>query len=151
MLDVWSLSPFGTRQITIMKVVFGNSGRLPLAFLHTRSPKSIAGRLMPHLPFFLASHNLACTFLEKHLHPLPPNPFNIIEMFHRQPGLESLQKIDNRCLPVHGSIAPLFETVLSPDNRPMLLPKNPSHPDFLPLVERTKVGLPHSFGKLVQA
>jgi len=33
MLDVWSLLPFGSRRITTMKVVFGNSGRLPLAVM----------------------------------------------------------------------------------------------------------------------
>jgi len=32
----------------------------------------------------------------------------------------------------------------------MLFPKEPSHPYFLPLVERTIVGLPHPFGKLFQ-
>ena len=32
----------------------------------------------------------------------------------------------------------------------MLLLEKPSHPYFLPLVERTKVGLPHPFGKLLQ-
>jgi len=47
--------PFDTRQITTMNVVFGNSGRLLLAFLLARSPKSVAGRLLPRLPFFLAS------------------------------------------------------------------------------------------------
>jgi len=55
MLDVWSLSPFGTRRLTTMKVVFGNSGRLPLALLPTCSPTSVAGRLLPRLAFFLAS------------------------------------------------------------------------------------------------
>jgi len=46
--------PFDTRQITTMNVVFGNSGRLLLAFLLARSPKSVAGRLLPRLHFFLA-------------------------------------------------------------------------------------------------
>jgi hypothetical protein len=32
----------------------------------------------------------------------------------------------------------------------MLLLEKPSHPYFLPLVEGTKVGLPHLFGKLLQ-
>jgi len=45
--------PFDIRQITTMNVVFGNSGRLLLAVLLARSPKSIAGRLLPHFPFFL--------------------------------------------------------------------------------------------------
>ena len=55
MLDVRSLLPFGTRRITTMKVEYGNSGTLPLAFLPARSPKSVAGRLLPRLPIFLAS------------------------------------------------------------------------------------------------
>jgi len=32
----------------------------------------------------------------------------------------------------------------------MLLLEEPSHPFFLPLVERTIVGLPHLFGTLLQ-
>jgi len=55
MLDVWSLLPFGTRRITTMKVVFGHSRRLPLIFLTGHSPKSVVGRLLPPLPFFLTS------------------------------------------------------------------------------------------------
>jgi len=39
---------------------------------------------------------------------------------------------------------------LSPDNGPMLPLEKPSHPYFLPLVECTKVGLPHPFDKLLQ-
>jgi len=58
MLGVRSLLPFGTRRMTTRKVVFGNSGELPLAFLTVRSPESIAGRLLPHLPFSLASQTL---------------------------------------------------------------------------------------------
>jgi len=38
-----------------MNVVFGNSGRLLLTFLPAPSPKSVAGRWFPRLPFFLAS------------------------------------------------------------------------------------------------
>jgi len=55
MLDVWSLVPFGTQQITTMKVVFGNSETLPLPFFPGCSPKSVASRLLPRLPFFLTS------------------------------------------------------------------------------------------------
>jgi hypothetical protein len=40
--------------------------------------------------------------------------------------------------------------VLSWDNGLMLLLYKPRHPYFLPLVEGTKVGLPHPFGKLLQ-
>jgi len=64
MLDVWSLSPFGTRRITTMKFVFGNSGRLPFAFLPARSAKSVASRLLPHLPFFLASRTSLAHFFK---------------------------------------------------------------------------------------
>ena len=100
--------------------------------------------LLPHLP------NLACIFLQKHLHPLTPNPFSIIDIFQGQPGLESLQQLFNSCLPVLGSFSQLFRTVLSLDNGPMLPLKKPCHPFFLPLVEHTKVKLPHPFGKLLQ-
>jgi len=54
-LDVWSLLPFGTRWITTTKVVFGHSGWLYLGFWPAGFPKSVAGRLLPRLPFFLAS------------------------------------------------------------------------------------------------
>jgi len=37
-----------------MRVVFGNSGRLPLAFLPAHYAKSVACRLLPCYPFFLA-------------------------------------------------------------------------------------------------
>ena len=63
MLDVWSLLSFGTRRITTMTVVFGNSGRLPLGCVPAGSPKSVAGRLLPHLPLFQASRtSLALLF-----------------------------------------------------------------------------------------
>ena len=100
--------------------------------------------LLPRLPI------LACTFLQTHFNPLLPNPLRIIKMVYRQPCLETLQKICSGRLLVHGSISHLFRTVLSPDNGPMLLLQKPSHPYFLPVVEGTKVGLPHHFGKLLQ-
>jgi len=62
MLDVGLLLPFGTRRITTMKVVFGNSGTLPPTFLLACSPNSVAGRLLPRLPFFLASRTLLAHF-----------------------------------------------------------------------------------------
>jgi len=100
--------------------------------------------LLPRLP------NLTCTFLQKHLHPLSPNPFGIIKIFQWQTVLKSLQKICNRHLPVQGAISQLFQMVLSQDNGPMHLLQKPSHPSFLPLVEGTNVGLPHPLGKLLQ-
>jgi len=100
--------------------------------------------LLPRLP------NLTWTVLLKHVNPLSPNPFSIIEVFQWQPLLESLQKICNRNLPIQGSIALLFQTVLSRDNGQMLLLETPSHPYFLPLVEWCKVGLPHPLRKLLK-
>jgi hypothetical protein len=150
MLDVGSLLPFGSGRITTMKVVFGNSGTLPLSFFAPalsqicRRSLVASPSLLPHLL------NLTYTFYQKHLHPLLPNPFSIIASFQWQPGLESLQKISNGYLPVQRSISQLFQTVLSRDNRPILPLKKPSHPYFLPLVEGTKVGLPHPFVKLLQ-
>jgi hypothetical protein len=99
--------------------------------------------LLPCLP------NLACTLLQKHLHPLSPNPFGIIEIFQRQAVLKSLQKICNCRLPGQVSISQRLQIVQSPGNGPMLLLKMPSHPYILPLVECTKVGLPHPFRKLL--
>jgi len=46
--------PFDTQWIITVNVVFGISGRLLLTILPTRSPKSVAGRLLPRHPFFLA-------------------------------------------------------------------------------------------------
>jgi len=64
LLDVWSLLPFRIRQITTMEVVFGNSGRWPVALLPTRSPKFVASRLLPRLPFFLASRTSLAHFFK---------------------------------------------------------------------------------------
>ena len=47
--------PFDTQRITTMNIEFSKSGRLLLAMLLGRSPKSVAGRVLPRLPFFLAS------------------------------------------------------------------------------------------------
>jgi hypothetical protein len=47
--------PFDTWQITTMNVLFGLSGRLLLAMLLARSPKSVSGPLLPLVGFFLAS------------------------------------------------------------------------------------------------
>jgi len=80
---------------------------------------------------------------------MPAKPFSIISIIQRQPGLECLQKTCNRHLPVQGSISNIFHAVLSPDYRPMLLLQEASDTYFLPLVERTIVGLPHSFAKLL--
>jgi hypothetical protein len=63
-LDVWSFLPFNTQWITTMKVVFGDSGRLPLAVLPAHSPKSVAGSTLPPLPFFLASRILLAHFFK---------------------------------------------------------------------------------------
>jgi len=115
------------------------------ALCHIRRRLLVASpSLIPRLP------NLACTFLQKHLNPLSLKPFGIINIVQRQPGLESLQKINNRRLPMQGSLSTLCQTVLSQDNGPMLLLETPSHPYFLPLVECSKVGLPHPCGKLLQ-
>jgi hypothetical protein len=55
MLDFWSLLLFGTQRITTMTIVFGNSGRIPLAVLPARLPKSVTGHLLQGLSFFPAS------------------------------------------------------------------------------------------------
>jgi len=99
---------------------------------------------------FLRLSNIACTLLSTHLHPLPANPLSIIKIKQRQPVLECRQKISDRRLPVQGSIPNFFQPVLPLDNGPMHLLEKPCHPYFLPLVECTVVGLPHSFGKLLQ-
>jgi hypothetical protein len=88
--------------------------------------------------------------LQKHLHPLSPNTFGIIEIFQMQPDLENLQKICHRHVPVQGSITQLFQTVLSADNGTMLLLEKPSYPYFLSLVDCSKVALPQPFRKLLQ-
>jgi len=64
LLEVWSLLPFGTRQITTMKVVYDNSGIVPTGFLPPRSPESVASRLLPRCHFFLASRTSPAHFLK---------------------------------------------------------------------------------------
>lgn len=95
--------------------------------------------------------NLACALLQNHLHPLLPNPFDIIKIFPRQPGLESIPNIFNLHLSLRWSISKVFETVLSLDYRPMFLLQKPTLPYFLPCVQHIKGGLPHPVGKLLQA
>jgi len=94
--------------------------------------------------------NFIWTFLRIHHNPMQPNPFSIIEIIQWLPVLECLQTICNCCLPVQGSVSKLFRMVLPLDNGLMLLLHIPSHPFFLPLVERTVVGLSHPFGKLLE-
>jgi hypothetical protein len=52
--------------------------------------------------------------------------------------------------PSAGFIWQLFQNILSRDNGRIHLVQEPSDLTLLPLVEQTKVGLPHPFGKLVQ-
>jgi hypothetical protein len=94
--------------------------------------------------------NLPCTFLQKHLNRLSPNPFSATECLARQLGLESYTQSCNRHFAVHVIISQVFQTILSPNYGPMLPLQNPSHPYILPLSKGTKVGLPNPFGKLRQ-
>jgi len=56
--------PLDTQLIITINIVFGNSGRLLLAFCPARCPKSVAGRLLPRLLFFLASEILLAHFFK---------------------------------------------------------------------------------------
>jgi len=142
--------PFDTQLITTMNVVVGYWGRLLLAILLACLPKSVTGCLLHLLPFFLASRiSLAHLFKNISTHCRRIHS-SIIEIIQGQPDLECLQKMCNCRLPVQGFISNLLEAVLPPDYGPMLLLQEPSHPYFLPLVERTIVGLPHPFGKFLQ-
>ena len=116
-----------------------------------RTHHQISRRTLVHSPSLLPRLlNLICRFLQNHHNQLSPNPCGILKIFLTQPGLETLQNICNCHLRVQGSISPLFQMGLSPDNGPMLLVQKSSQPYFLPLVECTKVGLPHPCGKLLQ-
>ena len=107
--------------------------------------------LLVTLPSLLSRlPNLSCTLFQKHLNPLSLNPFGIIKIFPRQAVLNCQQKICTRRLPVQGSISPLLQMVLSPDNGLMLRLQIHSHPYFLALVKRTKVGLLLPFAKMLQ-
>jgi len=44
--------------------------------------------LVASLSLFLRLLTFACTFLQTHLNPRPPDPLNIIELIERQPVLE---------------------------------------------------------------
>jgi len=133
-----------------MNVLFGNLERLFLPSLLVRSPKSVTGRLLPRLSFLSCLPNIACKFLQNHFNPLLENLFRIIKIIRQQSVLKCLKTIGNCHLPVQGFISNLFQADLPPDYEPMLYLREPSHAYFLPLVERTIVGLPHSIGKLFQ-
>jgi hypothetical protein len=133
-----------------LKVEFGNSWTLPLAFVHALSLKSVTVRLLPRVPFFLVTRTLLAHVFRNISNHCRRIHSALSMFFYRQPLLESLQKICNRYLPVQGSISLLFQTVLSHDSGPIVLLEKPSHPYFLPLVECTKVWLPDPFGKLLQ-
>jgi hypothetical protein len=64
MLDVGSLLPFSTAQITAINVAFRNSGTLPVTFFPPCSPKSFAAHLLPPRPFFLAFRSSHVDFFE---------------------------------------------------------------------------------------
>jgi len=118
--------------------------------IFARSLSHISHQLLVALPSLLSRFsNFACTFLHQHLHPLPANPFIIIEINQWQPVVECHQIICNHHLQMQGSISNLIQMVLPPDTGPMLLLQKPSYRYFLPLVEYTIVGLPYPFGKLL--
>ena len=142
MLDVGSLLPFrhSTNHnddccIWQLRDVTYRSFARALTQIRHRSLVALPS-LPPRLP------NLACTFLQKHLNPLSPNPFGIIEVFQGQPLFESLQKICNCRLPMQGSISLLFQTVFSRDIGPMLLLENPATHTFSHLFNALKLGCP---------
>jgi hypothetical protein len=99
-----------------MKVVFGNTWRLPLPLLPAHTPKSITGRLLPYILLLLSLPTLAFIVLETHLNPLLLNPFLVIDIFHCQPSLESLQEICHFRVPVPELSLKLFLMVLFADN-----------------------------------
>jgi len=74
--------------------------------------------------------NFACTFLQKHDNPQPPNSFSINENIQQQPVLACCQKIPNCSLPGQRSILNKCETVLPSDNGVMLFLQHTSHPYF---------------------
>jgi hypothetical protein len=122
---------------------------VPLAILPAHC--HIGRQWLPVLPHLYPTlPNLTCSFDEKHLNRLSPNPFAIIKNLPMQPSHESYQNISNCCFPVQGSILQLFQTVLSQDNRLMHLLQQPSHPCFLSLFESTEIRLSHPSGKLHQ-
>jgi len=47
--------PFDTQQMITVNVEFGNSWRLLFVFFPMRTSKSVTGRLLPYLAFFIAS------------------------------------------------------------------------------------------------
>lgn len=75
------------------------------------------------------------------------NPFRHIKYSALRPVVRSHYTSSIHSLSVFESMPHYIQTVLSPDNGPMLLLHTLSRPYFLPLVECTKVGLTHSFGK----
>ena len=95
--------------------------------------------------------NFGRTTIQKHFNPLPVNRFSIIEINQCQPVLQCSQTICERRFPGQGSISNMFQTVLPPDNGPMLLLGKLCHLYFRPLVECTVLGLPQPVGELLQS
>jgi len=131
-----------------MNVVFGNSGRLLLAILSTRSPKSVTGQLLSCLPFFLPSWIFLAHFF-KNLSTHCCQIHSALSKLSNGSKFSNVSKqIHKGGLPVFWDFPNLNQMILPLTNGRMLLLQKPSHPYFLPLVERTEVGLLHPFGKI---
>jgi len=133
-----------------MKVVFGNSGRLFLAFWLARSAKSAAGCLLPCVPSLLAFRvTLAHVFKIISTYCLLIHSV-LLKSTNGSQLLNVSKKTVTTFSQWRGPSRTCFRRFLPPDNGPMLLRQKPSHPYFLPLVEFIKVGLRHPLGKLLQ-
>jgi len=149
LLNVWPLLPFGTQRITMMKVVFGNSGRLTLSFFPTCSPKFVASRSLRHLPFFLASRTSLVHFF-KNLCTQCSRMYSALSKYSTSTQVSKVSKKSATTIFCAGVHLAAVQKDLAPDNGPMLLLKKPSQPYFLPLVERTKVELPILLSNCIQ-
>ena len=94
--------------------------------------------------------NHACTCLPEHFDPLSRKPHTIVKIFQSQPVLASDHPISTWGSTVLRFISKPFEMDLPLDNALMLFLQKPCHQYFLPLVECTKVWLPHPSAKLLQ-
>jgi len=141
-LDVWSLILFATQRIPTVTVVFANSRMLPLAFLPVRSPRSVTGRILLHLPFFLASW----TLLAHRLKIISTHCRRIHSALFKLSNGSKVSKVSKKSAPVIAQCSGLsrscFKPFCPPKMDPSFFPRNPATHTFFHLLKALKLGCP---------
>jgi len=155
--EVWSCLgartislPFNNQWIITGNVVFGNSRRLLLTFLPVCSPKSVAGHLLPCLPFFLTSRISLANFFKNTSTYSWQVHSALLKMTNSSKVSNLTTKSATAISEGRGPTWKCFNRFCPRIMDRCYFWRNSCHPYLLPLVECIKVGLPHSFGKLLQ-